>query len=80
MNKRTTAIDIANYIVDVVNNNPDMKGILTPIKLQKILYYVYVNCLVNRNENCLNNRLRNGNLDQLLATFIIVLKCLERGI
>lgn len=50
MNKRTTAIDIANYIVDVVNNNPDMKGILTPIKLQKILYYVYVNCLVNRNE------------------------------
>lgn len=50
MNKKNTAMDIANYIVEVVNNNPEMKGLLTPIKLQKILYYVYVNCLVNRNE------------------------------
>ncbi|OTG65846.1 Panacea domain-containing protein [Acinetobacter silvestris] len=50
MNKKITAMDIANYIVELVNNNAAMKGILTPIKLQKILYYVYVNCLVNRNE------------------------------
>ncbi|WP_227548197.1 Panacea domain-containing protein [Acinetobacter sp. RF14B] len=50
MNKKNTAINIANYIVEVVNNDLDMKGVLTPIKLQKILYYVYVNCLVNRNE------------------------------
>lgn len=48
--KNFTAMDIANYIVDAVNNNIEMKGVLTPIKLQKILYYVYVNCLVKHDE------------------------------
>lgn len=43
------AIDIANYIVEYVNQSLG-KTSLTPIKLQKILYYVYVNCLVNRNK------------------------------
>jgi uncharacterized phage-associated protein len=32
------AMDIANYIVDYVNENN--LGVLTPLKLQKILYYV----------------------------------------
>lgn len=31
-------MDIANYIVDYVNENNS--GVLTPLKLQKILYYV----------------------------------------
>ena len=48
--KNFTAMDIANYIVDAVNNNIEMKGVLTPIKLQKILYYVYVNCLIKHDE------------------------------
>lgn len=41
-------MDIANYIVWYVNNSLEKKN-LTPIKLQKILYYVYVDCLVNQN-------------------------------
>ncbi|AYO52782.1 MULTISPECIES: Panacea domain-containing protein [Acinetobacter] len=44
-NKRLSSIDVANYIVDYVNSTLKKKN-LTPIKLQKILYYVYVNCLV----------------------------------
>ncbi len=48
MNKKFTAIDIANYIVDYTNNTLKKQN-LTPIKLQKILYYVYVNCLVKHN-------------------------------
>lgn len=32
------AMDIANYIVDYINENK--LGVLTPLKLQKILYYV----------------------------------------
>lgn len=37
-NKKYTAMDIANYIVEYINTN-DL-GVLTPLKLQKILYYV----------------------------------------
>lgn len=47
MNKLPTARDIANLIIVYANK---IEGItLTPIKLQKILYYVYVECLVNHN-------------------------------
>ncbi|MDY7372881.1 DUF4065 domain-containing protein [Acinetobacter oleivorans] len=45
MNKKFTAMEVANYIVDYTNNILKKQN-LTPIKLQKILYYVYVNCLV----------------------------------
>lgn len=38
------AMDIANLIIAYANLN--RKGTLSPIKLQKILYYVYVECLV----------------------------------
>lgn len=38
-------MDIANYIVEYVNSSL-RKTNLTPIKLQKIMYYVYVQCLV----------------------------------
>ena len=37
-NKKYTAMDIANYIVNYVNESE--LGVLTPLKLQKILYYV----------------------------------------
>ena len=42
------AMDIANYIVEYTNNTLK-KDNLTPIKLQKIMYFVYVNCLVKHN-------------------------------
>lgn len=45
MDKKFTAIDIANYIIEYTNDTLGKKN-LTPIKLQKILYYVYVHCLV----------------------------------
>ncbi|GAA5003147.1 Panacea domain-containing protein [Acinetobacter puyangensis] len=47
-NVRFSALDIANFIVDYANNEMKYKN-LTPIKLQKILYYVYVNCLTKHN-------------------------------
>ncbi|WP_288384088.1 type II toxin-antitoxin system antitoxin SocA domain-containing protein [uncultured Acinetobacter sp.] len=47
------AMDIANYIVDYVNNTLS-KNNLTPIKLQKIMYYVYVSCLVKHNIKLFN--------------------------
>lgn len=47
-NNKFTALDVANYIVYFVNNSLKKQN-LTPIKLQKILYYVYVNCLVKHN-------------------------------
>lgn len=41
MNKKYTAMDVANYIVWLVNKDQDSPlGGLTPLKLQKILYYV----------------------------------------
>ncbi|OAL80315.1 Panacea domain-containing protein [Acinetobacter terrae] len=43
--KNYNAMDIANYIVEYANNALG-KTNLTPIKLQKIMYYVYVQCLV----------------------------------
>ncbi len=47
--KRLTALDIANLIIVYVNQMSSRGSNLTPIKLQKILYYVYVDCLVNHN-------------------------------
>lgn len=47
------AIDVANYIVDYVNNSLGKKN-LTPIKLQKIMYYVYVHCLVKHDVKLFN--------------------------
>lgn len=44
-NKKYTALDIANLIITYANQIPGRKSSLTPIKLQKILYYVYVECL-----------------------------------
>lgn len=52
-NKKYTAMEIANYIVDYANEVLKAKN-LTPIKLQKILYYVYVNCLVKQNTKLFN--------------------------
>lgn len=40
MNKKFTAMDIANYIVWYVNQNFSKENYLSPLKLQKILYYV----------------------------------------
>ncbi|WP_180024055.1 Panacea domain-containing protein [Acinetobacter sp. YH1901134] len=48
-NKKNTAVDFANLIITYVKDLPNRKGSLTPIKLQKILYYVYVECLVKHN-------------------------------
>ncbi|WP_180158871.1 Panacea domain-containing protein [Acinetobacter sp. YH01026] len=53
MNNKYTAMEIANYIVDYANKVLEAKS-LTPIKLQKILYYVYVNCLVKQNTKLFN--------------------------
>lgn len=47
-NKNYTAMDIANLIIVYANQINNRVGSLTPIKLQKILYYVYVKCLVNK--------------------------------
>lgn len=44
-NKKYTALDIANLIITYANQISSRKSSLTPIKLQKILYYVYVECL-----------------------------------
>lgn len=44
-------MDIANYIVWYVNRNPNEPlGTLTPLKLQKILYYVATSFLKSRDE------------------------------
>lgn len=48
MNNNYTAMEIANYIVWYVNNVLRQRK-LTPLKLQKLLYYVQVNYLVNNN-------------------------------
>ncbi|MCV2445541.1 Panacea domain-containing protein [Acinetobacter bereziniae] len=41
MNNKYTAMDVANYVVWIVNKDPDSPlGGLTPLKLQKILYYI----------------------------------------
>lgn len=45
-NKKNTAVDFANLIILYANEIPNRLGSLTPIKLHKILYYVYVECLV----------------------------------
>jgi uncharacterized phage-associated protein len=45
--KKITAMDVANLIIVYANQIKTRTGALTPIKLQKILYYVYVDCLVN---------------------------------
>ncbi|MDC5528710.1 DUF4065 domain-containing protein [Acinetobacter baumannii] len=47
MNNNYSALDISNLIITYANELPSRIGSLTPIKLQKILYYVYVDCLVN---------------------------------
>lgn len=47
--KKNTALAIANLIIVYANRIENRKSSLTPIKLQKILYYVYVHCLVNHN-------------------------------
>ncbi|ELW93680.1 Panacea domain-containing protein [Acinetobacter baumannii] len=45
------AMDIANYIIWYVNKDEDIPlGELTPLKLQKILYYVAANYLKNNDE------------------------------
>lgn len=48
MNYKYTALDVANYIVWFVDANN--LGTLTPLKLQKILYYVYTTYLKNNNK------------------------------
>lgn len=40
MNNKYSSIDIANYIVWLVNEDGKPLGVLTPLKLQKLLYYV----------------------------------------
>lgn len=51
MNNKYTAIDIANYIIWYVNNNFANEYPLTPLKLQKILYYVHASFLVKNEGN-----------------------------
>lgn len=53
MSNKYTAMDVANYIVNYANNTLKASN-LTPIKLQKILYYVYVNCLVKQDTKLFN--------------------------
>lgn len=52
--KKYTAMDIANLIIVYANEIQNREGSLTPIKLQKILYYVYVDCLVNKGTKLFN--------------------------
>ncbi|MCH7385587.1 DUF4065 domain-containing protein [Acinetobacter dispersus] len=52
MNNNYSALDIANYIVWYVNE--DNLGVVTPLKLQKILYYVSTTYL-KKNEEILFN-------------------------
>lgn len=52
--KKNTAMDIANLIIVYANQIENRIGSLTPIKLQKILYYVYVDCLVNQKTKLFN--------------------------
>lgn len=47
MGKRYTAMDVANLIVIYANQIPDRTSKLTPLLLQTILYYVYVECLIH---------------------------------
>lgn len=44
--KKYTAIDISNLIIIYANESSNRQTNLTQIKLQKILYYVYIECLV----------------------------------
>ena len=48
MNNKYTAMEVANYIIWFVNNKTDNRD-LTPLKLQKILYYVQANYLATHN-------------------------------
>lgn len=50
MNNKYTAMDVANYIVWFVNSGDERLGSLTPLKLQKILYYVATSFLKSYNE------------------------------
>lgn len=50
MTDKYTAMDIANYIVWYVNNGDERLGSLTPLKLQKILYYTTTSFLKEHNE------------------------------
>lgn len=47
MNYKYSALDVANYIVWYVDKN--QLGTITPLKLQKILYYVYTSYLQKHN-------------------------------
>lgn len=52
MNNKYSSIDIANYIIWLVNKDADKPlGSLTPLKLQKILYYVYTTYLKKYDES-----------------------------
>ncbi|AQZ83407.1 hypothetical protein BUM88_18395 [Acinetobacter calcoaceticus] len=48
MNYKYTALDVANYIVWYVNTN--QLGVVTPLKLQKILYYITTTYLQNHDK------------------------------
>ncbi|MDC4901720.1 DUF4065 domain-containing protein, partial [Acinetobacter baumannii] len=49
MNKKISARDVANYIVWYGNNNFVDNLTLTPLKLQKVLYYVHAEYLARKN-------------------------------
>ncbi|MEI1687087.1 type II toxin-antitoxin system antitoxin SocA domain-containing protein [Acinetobacter baumannii] len=55
MNKKISAMDVANYIVWYVNNNFVDNLTLTPLKLQKVLYYVHAEYLARNNGKPLFN-------------------------
>ena len=57
-----TAMDIANLIIVYANQIINRTGALTPIKLQKILYYVYVDCLVNKNTKLFDTPMTEVNI------------------
>ena len=56
MGNKYTAMDVANYIIWYVNNKESkLLGSLTPLKLQKILYYVTTSYLKKTEKLIIND-------------------------
>ena len=70
-NKIYNALDIARYII---NYSIDNSYPVSNLKLQKLLYYVQANFLVNKNKQCFYQEILNWDYGQSLWTPIMNLE------
>lgn len=67
-----TILDAAKYFVHL--SYSESRASLTPLKLQKILYFAQGWSFVWDNKPLLQKLLKHGNMVQLILKFIIILK------